>query len=80
MLAASGFKFPSRKTLILGTYTDVYKATAYSRLLMGYCNKNYSREQKFFLSLFSTLIVFTMTDAKLQAELAESKKRNTEAT
>jgi len=42
-LAASGFRFTTRKIEILGTNTDVYKATAYSWLLTGYCNKNYSR-------------------------------------
>ena len=70
-LAATGFRFTRSKILILGTYTDVYKANAYSWLLTGYCNKNYSRYH--FVSLFSTYIAFMTTDARLQTELAESR-------
>jgi len=72
-LAALGFRFTTRKIVILGTYSDAYKATAYSWLLTVYCSKIYSRLQFFSLSLLSTHLLFTMTDAQLQAELAESK-------
>jgi hypothetical protein len=37
------FRFTTRKIVILGTYIDVYKATALSWLIMGHCNTNYSR-------------------------------------
>ena len=55
-----GLRFTTRKILILWTYTDAHKATAYSWLIKGNCNKNYSRWQIYFplFSLFGKHIVF----------------------
>jgi hypothetical protein len=43
MEAAVGFRFTTRKFVIMEIYIDVYKATVYSWLLTEYCNKNYCR-------------------------------------